>query len=370
MQDRGAAAQLALCLLGFALLLAALRAHPARAGARRTCAAGGSPAIEPQPLGGARGLGRERLLPAAGDRGVPAAGGAPGGRWRPARGRASPTRATAASSAHSLTLAGIAAAVTVAGAVLVGLPGADAAGPRGAGAGARRRARLRGAGRGDRGGAAGAVRRARQRHRRLGAGSTSASRPGCSSPARSGSWCSPTWSASWRWRSTPSTPGSPRSARASTRWRAPSGRRAAGGARDGAPADPEGQRADRAADRLRRHHEGAAGDADHAAVQLRHAGGAGAPAGGRRAAEPGGGAEPGDRRDRAPAGDPGLPRHRRAGPPPAGGGRLSGTGSRICRACSQQTEIAGENEYGTRMESVCDSIWTIWASPLSESRSR
>ena len=38
------------------------------------------------------------------------------------------------------------------------------------------------------------------------------------------------------------------------------------------------------ADRLRRHDEGAAGDADHAAVRLRHAGGAGAPAGLGRAA--------------------------------------------------------------------------------------
>ena len=120
--------------------------------------------------------------------------------WRRGRGRASPIRATCGFVGNSLTLAGSGGR---------GDGGRRGAGRRsaracgrggGAGAAARRRARLRGAGGGDRRGAAGALRRARQSDRRLGAGAISASRPGSSSPARSGCWSSPIWCASWRWR--------------------------------------------------------------------------------------------------------------------------------------------------------------------------
>ena len=98
MQDRAAAAQLALCLLGFALLLAALE-RIQRGQARSHLRGGRLAAIEPQPLGGLARLGRELLLPAAGGGGVPAAGGDPRRRWRRGRGRACSIRATCASSA-------------------------------------------------------------------------------------------------------------------------------------------------------------------------------------------------------------------------------------------------------------------------------
>ena len=167
MQDRAAAAQLALCLLGFALLVAGFeriqrgqaRSHLRGGAARRHRAAA---ARRRAPAG------RQPALPAAGHRGASCCPRPCSRAWPTARARASPTRATALR-AHSLELAGIAAAVTVAGAVLVGFRARMRPGPRGAGAPARRRARLRGAGRGDRGGPAGALCRARQRHRRLGA---------------------------------------------------------------------------------------------------------------------------------------------------------------------------------------------------------
>ena len=97
MQDRAAAAQLALCLLGFALHARRRRADPARAGAvlpaRREPVGRGAPdalRLARARRGGAlRGAGRDRL-PAAGRRSR-----RDGAR---ARGRASPTRATCASS--------------------------------------------------------------------------------------------------------------------------------------------------------------------------------------------------------------------------------------------------------------------------------
>ena len=220
MQDRAGAAQLALCLLSFALLLA-LFERVQRGRARSHLRGPRMGSIAPRPLRGPAAWLATLLcllpvlvgfvLPLA----ILAEMAVGSGQRLDAR--------YLGFVANSLTLAGVAAAVTVAGAVLIGfrarsLPGRAS------------RGLLLGAGLGYAvpGGviAVGLLvpfARARQPDRRLGAGSARASRPGFSSPARSGSWSSPTWRASWRSRSTPTTPASPPSARGSTRWRAPSG---------------------------------------------------------------------------------------------------------------------------------------------------
>ena len=178
MQDRAAAAQLALCLLAFALLLAGARARPARAGAL-------AHARRPAGRRWRRSRWRARaawaaallcFLPVFVGFLLPVR--APGDAWPSGSGQSLADPRYLRFVGNSLTLAGIAAVVTVAGAVLVGFRARLRPGRGVAGAGAGRRARLRGAGRGDRGRAAGAVRRARQPDRRLGAGSISGSRPG------------------------------------------------------------------------------------------------------------------------------------------------------------------------------------------------
>ena len=304
MQDRAAAAQLALCLLGFALLLAAFeriergQAQSYLRGAHLATAA-------PKPLAGWRALAATTLclLPVT------------IGFLLPAVVLAAMARNSGQSLAdprylrfvgNSLTLAAAAAVVTVAGAIVVGFrarlyPGRASRGLLlGSGLGyavpggviavgllvpfagldnlidAWARAQPRGLDRAD------LHRDDRPAGARL------------HGPLHGGG--------AQRLRRRPRH-GQPADRRGGAHPRARAGR----GARVGAPADRQGQPAERAADRLRRHAEGAAGDADHAAVRLRHPRRAGAPPRLRRAAGRRGGAEPRHRRDRAPAGDPDLP---------------------------------------------------------------
>ena len=108
---------------------------------------------------------------------------------------------------NSLTLAGIAAVVTVAGAVAIGHHVRAAPGPGLADDGDGGGPRLRRAGRGDRGRAARAVRRARQRDRRLHAGAVRGLDRAVVHRHDLAAGASPTWRGSWRSRSTASTPG-------------------------------------------------------------------------------------------------------------------------------------------------------------------
>jgi iron(III) transport system permease protein len=126
MQDRAAAAQLALCLLGFALLLAALervQRGQARAHMRGQRLAG----VEPQPLRGARGLVASFfcLLPVLVGFALPVA---ILGSMAAGSGQSLDPRYLRFV-ANSLALAGLAAAVTVVGAVLVGYRARLAPGP-------------------------------------------------------------------------------------------------------------------------------------------------------------------------------------------------------------------------------------------------
>ena len=168
MQDRAAAAQLALCLLGFALLLAA-SSGSSGAGRSRTCAAAGwrRSSRRGSPAGGGWAGDDACALPLLVGFVLPVVD--PRARWRPAPGRASSTRATCGFVGNSLTLAGLAAVRDRPRRGADRASGADAARAGLARARARRRPRLRGAGRGDRRRAAGALRRSRQPGRRLGA---------------------------------------------------------------------------------------------------------------------------------------------------------------------------------------------------------
>ena len=117
MQDRAAAAQLALCLLGFALLLAAF--ERVERGQARSYMRGGAPDRDrPPPLAGWRACAASLLclLPVLVGFLLPVVVLA---RWRRGRARAS-RPALPGFVGDSLTLAGVAALVTVAGAVLIG----------------------------------------------------------------------------------------------------------------------------------------------------------------------------------------------------------------------------------------------------------
>ena len=139
MQDRAAAAQLALCLLGFALVARGARAGPARAGALAHARRRGWPGSSRSALAGGRGAGVASVFClAAGAGGLPAPGGDPRDAWRPDRGRASLDPRYLRFVGNSLTLAGVAAVVTVVGAVLVGFRARMRPGRGVAGAGARR----------------------------------------------------------------------------------------------------------------------------------------------------------------------------------------------------------------------------------------
>jgi iron(III) transport system permease protein len=118
MQDRAAAAQLALCLLGFALVLATAE-RLQRGQARRHMRGGRLAAIEPQPLSGAPGLVASFfcLLPLVVGFLLPVV---ILGRMAAGSGQSLADPRYLRFVANSLTLAGLAAAVTVAGAVLIG----------------------------------------------------------------------------------------------------------------------------------------------------------------------------------------------------------------------------------------------------------
>ena len=119
MQDRAAAAQLALCLLAFALVLAALeriQRGQARSHMRGGRLAGDRAAARSR----AGAAGRRRALLRCRSSSASCCRSASSPPWRRAPSRASSTRATSRFVGNSLTLAGVAAVVTVAGAVLVG----------------------------------------------------------------------------------------------------------------------------------------------------------------------------------------------------------------------------------------------------------
>ena len=96
MQDRAGAAQLALCLLGFALLLATAE-RLQRGQARRNGVGGRLAGIEPQRLTGARGLVASFSASCRSSSGS-CCRRSSSATWPSARARASPIRATSASS--------------------------------------------------------------------------------------------------------------------------------------------------------------------------------------------------------------------------------------------------------------------------------